>query len=173
MINRKVNDILKEISSADDITKPWPKFDLLISLKFPLSVSNNICERYWINKETVTLAELFEIVISSEKDPRPGYLITKMLDFRCVGIKTFLKIVNSLSGIDFGKRCNLIWENKYKMFLNAYRVRGSRKHSWSSPINEEGKVRAKFRNGTPYMPRHQKKPQRNRTYSLFLSFEMD
>lgn len=157
MINRNANNILKELTSADDITKPWLKFDLLFSLGFPLSVSNNICERYWINKETVTLAELFEVVISSEKDPRAGYLITKLLDFRCVGIKTFLKVVKSFSEIDFGKQCNLIWENKCKMFLNAHRVRGSRKHSWSSPINEEGKLRAKFRNGTPYMPRRRKK----------------
>ena len=144
MVKQNVNNILKELAKTDDITKPWPKLDLLFSLGFPETVRNNICKWHWINKETFTLDELFEVVISSEIDPRPGYLITKMLDFRNVGIITFLKVVNSLSEIDFGQQCNLIWKNKYTMFLNAHRVRGSRKHSRSSSITEEGKLLAKF-----------------------------
>ncbi len=145
------------MARADDMTKQWPKLDLLLSLGFPESASNNICEWYWKKKETVTLAEVFEVVISSEKDPRLGYLISKMLDIRCVGKKTFLKVVSSMAGLDFGKQCNLVWKNKYTKFFNAHRVKGSRKHSWSFPITDDGKLLAKFRNGTPYLPRRPKK----------------
>jgi hypothetical protein len=159
MAKNNVNNILKELAKTDDIMKPWPKFDMLFSLGFQETVRNNICEWYWKDKEAVTLTEVFELVICSEIDPRPGYLITKMLDFRCVGIKTFLKVVNSFSEFDFGQQCNLAWENKYTMFQNAHRVRGSGKHSWSSPITEEGKLLAKFRNGTPFMPRRRKNCQ--------------
>lgn len=164
MVDQKLDNILKELARTDDITKPWPKLDLLFSLGFPESARNNICGWYWKNQETASLAEVFEVVISSEKDPRPGYLITKMLDFRNVGIKTFLKVVNSFSEIDFGQQCNLIWKNKYTMFLNSHRLRGSRKHSWSSPITEEGKLLAKFRNGSPYTPRRRKKAA-NKTFN--------
>jgi hypothetical protein len=79
-----------------------------------------------------------------------------MLDFRNVGIKTFLKIVDTFSEIDFGQQCNHIWKNKYTIFLEAHRVRGM-EYCWSSPITEEGKLLAKFRNGSPYMPRRRKK----------------
>ncbi|BBO87038.1 hypothetical protein [Desulfosarcina ovata] len=155
MVKQNVKDILKEMTESDDITKPWPKLDLLFSLGFPETLRNNICQWHWHNQEAATLDEVFEFVISSEKDPRPGYLIAKMLDFRNVGIKTYLKLVNTLSEINFGPRCNLVWENKYTTFLNSHRVRGI-KFNWSKPITEEGKLLAKFRNGTPYIQRRRK-----------------
>ena len=128
-----------------------------IFIRISEGLRNSICEWHWSNQETATLNEVFEVVISSEKDPRPGYIITKMLDFRNVGIKTYLKVVKSLSEIDFGQRCNHVWKNKYTVFLNSHRVKGCRTHSWSTPITEEGKLSTKSRNGTPYMPRRRKK----------------
>ncbi|GAB6908216.1 hypothetical protein DESC_270003 [Desulfosarcina cetonica] len=156
MKKNNLQNILKELSKTDDMKKSWPKYDILFSLGFTETIRNSICEWYWGDKETVTLEDVFEVVISSEKDPRTGYLITKMLDLRCVGIKTFLKVVNSFSEIDFGKKCNIAWRKKQEMFMSAHRVKGSREHSWSSPITEEGKGLAKFRNGTPYVPRRRK-----------------
>lgn len=155
MTNQDGNNLGAALANADDMTKQWPKSDLLLSLGFPASARNNLCRWYWEKQDTVTLAEVFELVISSDKDPRPGYLISKMLDVRCVGKKTFLSVVSYMAGLDFGKRCNLVWKSKYTQFVNAHRVRGG-KYSWSFPITDAGKLLAKFKNGSPYKPRRRK-----------------
>lgn len=103
-------------------------------------------------QDNITLAEVFELVISSQNDPRPGYLISKMLDTGCVGKMTFLSVVRYMAGLDFGNRCNLVWKSKYKQFASAHRVKGSRVHSWSFPITDAGQLLAKFRNGSQYTP---------------------
>ncbi len=157
MTSQNVYNIRAELANVDDMTKQWPKSDLLICLGFPALARNSLCRWYWEKQETVTLAEVFELVISSNKDPRPGYLISKMLGVRCVGKKTFLSVVSSMAGFDFGKKCNIFWKSKYTQFENAHRVKGNRKYSWSFPITDEGELLAKFRNGTQYVPRRRKK----------------
>ncbi len=157
MIIQDGNHIGADLANADDMTKEWPKLELLLLLGFPASARNSLCRWYWKEKDAVTLAEVFELVISSDRDPRPSYLISKMLDVQCIGIKTFFSVVSHMAELNFGKRCNLVWKNKYKQFLNAHRVKGSRKRSWSFPITDEGKLLAKFRNGAQHLPRRRKK----------------
>ena len=152
---------MEVLAKVDDIKKQWPKRELLLFMGFPKSVRNNLCRWYWEEQDTVTLAEVFELVISNERDPRPGYLISKMLDTRGVGKNIFLKVIRTLTELDFGEQCNLVWEKKYTQFLNAHRVKGSRKYSWSFPITDDGQLLAKFRNGTPYLPRHRKNTANN------------
>ena len=122
------------------MAKQWPKSDLLLYLGFPTLARKSLCNHYWKNQDTITLTEVFELVISSIKDPRPGYLISKMLDVQGVGKKAFLYAVNTMAEIDFGKKCNLIWKLKYAKFLDAKRVKGGRKHCWSVPITDEEKM---------------------------------
>ena len=150
-------NILDEVIAADDLLKKWSKADLLSTLGFPPAVRQNICRKYWQEQEFITLAEVFEIVISREKDPRPGYLISKMLDCLCVGRVAFFKAVEHISQIDLGKRCNLAWKRRYKKFTEAHRVKGSSAHCWSFPLTEADNMKAKFRNGSEYTPRHRKK----------------
>ncbi len=157
MTNQDKNNIGTELAHVDDMMKQWPKSELLLFLGFPKSLRNGLCRWYWEKQETVTLAEVFELVISSEKDPRPGYLISKLLDCRCVGKKTFFNVVNFMTRLDFGKQCNLVWKSKYTQLLNAHRVKGSDEYNWSFPITEEGKLLAKFRNGAQYLPRLRKR----------------
>lgn len=126
-----------ELMNADDMTKQWPKWDLLLFLCFPTVARNNLCRWYWAKQDTITLEELFELVISCERDSRPGYLISGMLDVRCIGITTFLKVVKSMEKINFGDKCNLIWKEKYNQFVVSKRVRG-RFYSWSKPITQDG-----------------------------------
>lgn len=141
---------------ADDIAKKWPKFNLLYSLGFPKAARNNICRTYWDKQETISLSDVFEIIISDQNDPRPGYIISKMLDVSMVGKTTLLNVIKAMSKIDFGEKCNLIWKQKYAQFRKSHRVKGSRLHCWSFPISEEGENLAKFRNGTHYSPRRRK-----------------
>ncbi|MBU1170177.1 MAG: hypothetical protein KKD44_11490 [Proteobacteria bacterium] len=149
-------NIKNELPKTDDIEKQWPKFNLLYSLGFPVAARNNICRTYWDNRETISLSDVFEIIISNTSDPRDGYLISKMLDVSMVGKTTFLNVIRAMSKIDFGTKCNVVWEFKYAQFRNSHRAKGARVHCWSFPITEKGKMLAKFRNGTYYSPRRRK-----------------
>ena len=92
MIRENRNYLMDELSQIDDIKKQWPKYELLSLLGFPKAVRNNLCRWYWGEQDTVSLAEVFELVISSEKDPRPGYLISKILEVRCIEKKHSLRL---------------------------------------------------------------------------------
>lgn len=157
MITHDEKNIAADLASVDDMTKQWPKSDLLLSLGFPVAARKNLCRWYWEKQDNITLAEVFELVLSSHKDPRPGYLISKMLDIGCIGKMTFLSVVRYMGRLDFGIKCNLVWKNKYQQFANAHRVRGNREGSWSFPITDSGEQMAKFRNGSQYTPRRRKK----------------
>ena len=150
-------DILAELAVADDITKKWPKEELLLALGFSVAATNNLCNWHWKDKDSVTLEEIFELVISSDKDPRPGYLICRMLDFRHFGRKGFFAIMHRLSNVNLGEKCNSFWKAKHQLFLAAHRVKGLHPYNWSFPITEEGKLLARFQNGAPYLPRHRGK----------------
>jgi hypothetical protein len=157
MCGKAGKNIIANLGAADDLRRKWPKADLLYSLGFPEAVRQNMCRRYWQEQECITLAEVFEIIISSKKDPRPGYLISKMLDCSCVGRVAFLKAVEHMTQLDLGNRCNLAWKRRYKKFKEAHRARGSREYSWSFPLTEAGTMMARFKNGAAYIPRRRKK----------------
>lgn len=145
-----------DLANADDMTKQWPKSSLLSFCGFPASARNSLCRGYWEHQEGLTLAEVFELVISSDIDPRPGYLISRMLDVRYVGRKSFLAVIRHMETLDFGQQCNLVWQGKYAQFADAHRAKGSGDLSWSFPITDEGKRLAKFKNGREYTPRPRK-----------------
>jgi hypothetical protein len=60
----------------------------------------------------MTSAEIFELLASSERDPRPGYLVCPILDFRNVGRKNLLEMIKSMSTIDLGSKCNAAWQER-------------------------------------------------------------
>jgi hypothetical protein len=154
---RPGKNILADLAAADDLRRKWPKIDLLHSLGFPIAVRQNICFSYLSEENYITLTDVFEIVISSKKDPRPGYLISKMLDCQCVGRVAFLKAVNHISQLDLGTQGNLAWKKRYKKFKEAHRAKGSRQQSWSFALTEAGAKMAKFSsNGAAYAPRRRR-----------------
>ena len=138
MTSQDGSNIGADLANADDMTKQWPKLELLLFLRFPALARNSLCREYWKEKDTVTLNELFELVISSDRDPRSGYLVSKMLDVRCIGRKTFLSIVRYMAGLNLGKQCNLVWKRKYTQFVNSHRVKGNSEYSWSFSIMMKG-----------------------------------
>lgn len=150
-------NILAEVTAADDLTRDWPKVELLKALGFRLGVTKNLCETLWEDRESVPLAEIFELLVSSDRDPRPGYLICRILDFRSVGRKGFLELASNLSRMDFGPRCNSAWQEKYQQLMKAHRLKGLSNYSWSFPVTEEGKLMARFMGGTPCPPKRRRR----------------
>ena len=153
---RTRTSILAELTAADDLTKKWPKVDLLMALGFRMAAARNLCEYHWADREFVSLAEIFELLVSSDRDPRPGYLICRILDFRNIGRKGFLKLTSNLSRMDFGPICNSAWQEKYQQLMKAHRLKGLSNYSWSFPVTEEGKLMARFMGGTPCPPKRRR-----------------
>jgi hypothetical protein len=133
MTTKVENNIGADIVKADDLMRLWSITELLVFLGFPIQARNGL-QWYWQEKETVTLSEVFDLVISCDEAPRSGIIISKMLNVRCIGIKTFHTVVRRMAGLNFGKNCNRVWKTKYKLFQNARRVKGSRTIGWTAPI---------------------------------------
>jgi hypothetical protein len=151
-----IRQILDELALADDMMKEWPKADLVLALGFPAAARNSLCKWYWAEKDSVTLAEVFELVISSDTDPRAAYLVSKLLDVRNAGRKGVLAVIHHMSGVDFGPKCNLLWKAKHQRFLDAHRLKGANEYSWSFPITEEGKRMARFKTGGRCLPKQRR-----------------
>jgi hypothetical protein len=134
-----VQDLLLDLPVIDDTEAEWPKTVLLAALGFPSSARKVLCEYYWQDRSTVSLREIFELLISSQKDPRPGYIISPLLDFRNIGRKSVLGVVGHIGTLDLGRRCDAAWKEKYTAYLHSHRMKGSGKYSWSFPISEGGK----------------------------------
>lgn len=154
MRTNPAGNILAELIAADDPTGEWPKAELLVALGFRPGVNRNLCEWHWGDRESVSLAEIFELLISSNRDPRPGYLICPILDCRNVGRKGFLQLVQNMSRIDFGPKCRAAWQERHQLFLAAHRLKGPGDYSWSFPITAEGHLMARFKGGARYWPRY-------------------
>jgi len=134
MMTKVENNIGADIAKADDLMRPWSIPELLVFLGFPIQARNGL-QWYWKEKEAVTLSEMFELVISCDAVPSSGIIISKVLNVRCIGIKTFHTVVKHMAGLNFGKKCNRVWKEKYKLFQNARRVKGSLTIGWTAPIN--------------------------------------
>ena len=136
MTTKVESNIGADIAKSDDLMKSWSISELLVFLGFPIQARNGL-QWYWQEKETVTLSEVFDFVISCDEVPSSGIIISKMLNVRCIGIKTFHTAVRHMATLNFGKKCNRVWKEKYKLFQNARRVKGSRTTGWTAPITHD------------------------------------
>ena len=152
MITSAAIDLLSDLPVVDDIDAEWPKQIILIGLCFPPSVKNALCNHHWNDRNAVSLGEIFELVISDDADPRPGYIVSPLLDIRTAGKKNTIGVIERIATIDCGRRCNLAWAAKYKKFRASHRMKGSGDLSWSFPLTEEGKKAARYKTGGLHRP---------------------
>ncbi len=130
--------MLSTLSKTDDLEKKWPKEELLLVLGFPVRTRNVLVKWYWEDEKEISLKGVMEVVVSDDKDPRPGYIISRLIGLRNVGDKNFWICIEQLNKLDLGKNCNRFWNIKYDKLMSAYRVKGLSSHSWSIPVTEKG-----------------------------------
>ncbi len=155
-------DLLADLPLLDDIDAQWPKHVILVALGFPSSVTKALCQYRWDDRETVSLGEIFELLISSDSDPRPGYIVSRLLDCRMVGKKSVVHVIENIAAIDFGRQCNLAWGERYRRYRDSHRMKGSGTHSWSFPITETGRLTARYKTGGLHRPMKETKQMRTR-----------
>lgn len=127
--------LLEEIRRADDLDRPWPAADLVGALHLP-TVTSTALKRHFESTEnpTTSLRNLMDLAISDAPDPRPGYMITPLLDLRCVGTKGFWSVINRLTELNLGESCRRYRQEKLAILQRSRRMKGPGPCSWSKPI---------------------------------------
>ena len=128
--------MLDEILNTNDPDKKWPAEEMLRALGLRVRSAHSFSHHQ--PPTHLSLQELFDLVISDDDDPRPGYLISPMLDRRNIGMKAFREAVAALNAADFQTNIKEIWKPKNEKMLRSLRVVGFERYTWSKPLNRAG-----------------------------------
>ena len=125
-------ELLREFRSLDDLDRKWKVADMLDGLLLMTRARTaiaNWCE--WNNVTGLSLRDLMDMVISDKPHAKPGFLLTPLVDFRNVRLKTFWETVRRLAECDLGGRCNQEWRRRLTRLKQASRLHGGGRYSWS------------------------------------------
>ena len=124
---------LENIRKADDPNKKW-KVNYVIQALRPKNITANALIHHfeWSGVPAVTLRELMDLAIPQKNHPKAGYLITPLLDVRCVGVEGFWSVVHCLTESDLGEKCNEEWRKRLARLRQSSRIVGAQR-TWSKP----------------------------------------
>lgn len=124
------------LKNADDLDRKWPVEDLIDAIGVGGVTRTGLKRHFeWAGLAETTLRHMMDLTISDKADPRPGYLITPLLGLRWLSIVSFWSMVNALTEVDMGTRCNKHWASKLALLRQSTRILADRPYSWSKPID--------------------------------------
>ncbi len=127
--------LLEEIRRTNDVDRKWAVADLVDALRFIKMTRTALVHHFeWCQNKEISLRDLMDLAVSEKRDARKGYVITPLLDFRCVGVKGFRSVVDQLTNLDLGESCNGEWRKRLERLKRGWRIKGVRSHSWSKPF---------------------------------------
>jgi len=133
VLSSRSSRFMETIRRADDPDKKWKVGYLVQALRQKVITQNAITHHFeWAKQSEVSLRELMDLAVSPKEHPKPGYLITPLLDFRCVGLRGFWSAVRQLTESDLGERCNEEWRKRLIRLRHALRIVGGGRCSWST-----------------------------------------
>lgn len=134
VLSARSNRFLENIRKADDLEKKWKVGYLAQGIRPKVITQNAIIHHFkWAKIAEISLRELMDVTISEQVHPKAGYLITPVLDFRCIGVEGFWSLVSRLTESDLGERCNEEWRKRLTRLNKASRIVGGGRYSWSKP----------------------------------------
>ncbi len=116
------------------LSDQWtPRGDVLDALLL-MPTTDTAFRSWWegYKIEEMSVREFMEWVISEKNHAKPGYLITPLLDVRCVGLKGFWSAAQRLTESDLGQRCNAEWRRRLLRLRKCSRIVGVQR-TWSKP----------------------------------------
>lgn len=133
ILSARSSRFLKEIRKVDDLDQKWKVSYLLQSIR-PLVITQNAVIHHfeWGKTPEISLLELMELAISDKQHPKPGFLLTPLLEVRCVGVEGFWSLVGRLTQVDLGEACNREWRRRLTRLQGCSRIAG-RETYWSKP----------------------------------------
>jgi hypothetical protein len=134
-LSARSDRFLGNIRRADDPDKKWKVSYVIQALRLKTITQNAVIQHYeWAEVPEVSLREIMDLAIPERDHPKPGYLITPLLDFRCVGLKGFWSVVSRLSESNLGEKCNEEWRKRLTRLRQASRIVGVHR-TWSKPCS--------------------------------------
>jgi hypothetical protein len=133
ILSARSSRFLKEIRKVDDLNKKW-KVSYLAQAIRPLVMTQNAITHHfeWGKTPEISLLKLMELAISDRHHPKPGFLLTPLLEVRCVGVEGFWSLVGRLTKADLGEACNREWRRRLPRLHGCSRIAG-RETYWSKP----------------------------------------
>ena len=102
----------EEIRAADDLDKLWPVEDLIDAVGLIVVTRKRLMD-YFVaaGKRQISLGELMDMCLDA---PVEGldFMMSQLLRVYGVGKKGFWFVVNGLTGMDLGGRCNEEWRKR-------------------------------------------------------------
>jgi hypothetical protein len=99
----------EEIRAADDLERMWPVKDLLDAIGPIVVTRKRLLDHFAeVGKQQITLREFMDMCLDA---PVEGLdlMMSPLLRVRGVGKIGFWSVVNGLTGMDLGDRCNEEW----------------------------------------------------------------
>ena len=115
----------EEIRAADDPERMWPLKDLLDAIGLGVVTRKRLMD-YFVEagKHQISLRELMDMCLDV---PVQGldFMMSPLLRVYGVGKKGFWSVVNGLTGMDLGNRCNQEWKWRLVKVKQKYGVTGA------------------------------------------------
>jgi hypothetical protein len=101
-----------EMLAADDPDRYWPVNDLLDALHLIVVTRKRLIDHFAEEgKQEISLRELMDMCVSVPVEGT-DYTLRPLLRVYGVGKKGYWDVVNGLTGVDWGRRCNEEWRRR-------------------------------------------------------------
>jgi len=120
------------IRSADDPDKLWPVKDLLDAVGLSLVTKKSLVYQFrGVGKIRVSLREIMDMCLEAPVE-WADFIMSPLLRVRGVGKKGFWSVVNALTDMDMGDRCNQEWQRRLA------KVQQERQNTGATPSSTTG-----------------------------------
>jgi hypothetical protein len=115
------------IRATDDLERMWPVEDLIDAVEL-IIVTRKRLRDHFVEKGQVSLRELMDMCLDA---PVEGldFMMSPLLRVYGVGKKGFWSMVNGLTGMDLGSRCNEEWQLRLVKVKQEHGVTGATPYS--------------------------------------------
>ena len=123
----------EQIRAADELEKLWPMEDLIDAVGLIVATKKRLMDHFTaIGKRHISLRELMDMCLDA---PMEGldFRMSPLLRVYGVGKIGFWSVVNGLTGMDLGDRCNEEWQCRLVKVKQEHRVTGAMSYSSPAP----------------------------------------
>ncbi len=113
--------VLKQLQEADDLGKLWPVGDLLDALGLIAVTRKRLMDHFADKRQDqISMRELMDMCLDASVEGL-DFMLSPLLRVYGVSKKGYWNVVNGLTDMDLGNRCNEEWQKRLVKVLLKYR----------------------------------------------------
>lgn len=110
---KKNSKLREEIRIADDLNRRWPVGDLIDALGLIRVTRKRLLDHFEkVDQALICLRELMDLIFPEMADATGSFVMPPLLGVSGIGKKGFWSVVNGLTQMDLGSRCNEEWRKR-------------------------------------------------------------